>query len=82
MCPCLFILCIFSIAAGILSEISSVLVLSGVSGMNDLSQFAYRPYIILDGVFQIPNDDTTNKVSDQQLEEAGRRVSTCLFSLS
>lgn len=42
--------------------------------MNDLNQFAYRPYIILDGVFEIPNNDTTNKVSDEELEEAERRV--------
>ncbi|KAI8091988.1 HAD-like domain-containing protein [Thamnidium elegans] len=63
------------IAAGISSEINSVLVLSGVTGMNDLTQFAYRPYIILDGVFQIPNDDTTNRVSNQELEEAERRAS-------
>ena len=38
------------IIAGIESEISTVLVLSGVTQRQDLKQFAYRPNYILDGV--------------------------------
>lgn len=68
---------IYSIAAGISSEISSVLVLSGVSAMDDLHQFGYRPFVILDGVFEIPpkSEDTTYAVTNEELEDAERRAS-------
>lgn len=41
--------------AGIESEIDTVLVLSGVSDMENIEQFAYRPDIILEGVGEIPS---------------------------
>jgi len=41
------------IVAGVESEIDTVLVLSGVTSMDDLTQFAYRPRVILDGVGDI-----------------------------
>ncbi|KAI8142702.1 N-acetylglucosamine-6-phosphate deacetylase [Fennellomyces sp. T-0311] len=43
------------IVAGISSEIDSVLVLSGVTAMEDLAPFAYRPYLVLSGVGEIPD---------------------------
>ncbi|SAM04495.1 hypothetical protein [Absidia glauca] len=63
------------IVAGISSEIDSVLVLSGVTDMNELSSFAYRPYVILGGVYEIPNQDEKNIVSETDMEEASRRAS-------
>ena len=42
------------IVAGISSEIDSVLVLSGVTAMEDLAPFAYRPYLVLSGIGEIP----------------------------
>jgi NagD protein len=45
--------------------------------MSDLNLFAYHPFVILGGVYEIPNDDDKNKVTDSDLEEASRRVS-CL----
>ncbi|KAI9490654.1 HAD-like domain-containing protein [Zychaea mexicana] len=63
------------IAAGISSEIDPVLVLSGVTAMEDLSQFAYRPYVILGGVYEIPNDDSKHTISVQEMEDASRRAS-------
>ncbi|KAG0164492.1 hypothetical protein DFQ28_010228 [Apophysomyces sp. BC1034] len=63
------------IVAGITSEIDPVLVLSGVTTMEELPQFAYRPYVILGGVYEIPNEDKRNLVTENDLEEAGRRAS-------
>ena len=63
-----------SIVAGISSEIDPVLVLSGVTEMSDLNLFAYRPYVILGGVYEIPSDDD-HRLTDSDLEEASRRVS-------
>ncbi|KAI9599301.1 HAD-superfamily hydrolase, subfamily IIA [Syncephalis fuscata] len=48
------------IAAGIGSEIDSVLVLSGVTKASDLEEFAYQPYTILDGIFAIPESYSSN----------------------
>jgi NagD protein len=42
------------IVAGIEAEIETVLVLSGVTALNDILRFPYRPRHILDGVFEIP----------------------------
>lgn len=42
------------IIAGIESEIETVLVLSGVTTIEDLPRFAYAPHYVLDGVGQIP----------------------------
>ena len=42
------------IVAGVESEIETVLVLSGVTRLDDISRFPYRPRHILDGVFEIP----------------------------
>lgn len=67
---------ISSIVAGISSEIDPVLVLSGVTEMSDLNLFAYHPFVILGGVYEIPNDDDKNKLTDSELEEAARRVSS------
>ncbi|CAO3599571.1 unnamed protein product [Absidia cylindrospora] len=63
------------IVAGITSEIDPVLVLSGVTDMNELSSFAYRPFVILGGVYEIPNEDEKNIVTDADMEEAARRAS-------
>ncbi len=41
------------IIAGVEAEITTVLVLSGVTSRTDLRQFAYRPDYILDGVGEI-----------------------------
>ena len=41
------------IVAGVESEIDTVLVLSGVTAMEDLPHFAYRPRVILEGVGKI-----------------------------
>lgn len=42
------------IVAGVESEIETVLVLSGVSRIEDIPLFPYQPKHILDGVFEIP----------------------------
>lgn len=63
-----------SIVAGISSEIDPVLVLSGVTEMSDLNLFAYHPFVILGGVYEIPNNDD-HKLTDSDLEEASRRAS-------
>ncbi|KAI8088899.1 HAD-like domain-containing protein [Halteromyces radiatus] len=63
------------IVAGITSEIDPVLVLSGVTSMDMLQQYAYRPYLILGGVYEIPDEDERHLVTDQELEDASRRVS-------
>jgi NagD protein len=42
------------IVAGVESEIETVLVLSGVTAMEDISSYPYRPRHILEGVFEIP----------------------------
>jgi NagD protein len=36
------------------SEIETILVLSGVTAMNDIPQFPYKPKHILEGIFEIP----------------------------
>lgn len=64
-----------SIVAGISSEIDPVLVLSGVTSMEELSQFAYRPFVILGGVYEVPNEDEKHIVSESDMEAASRRVS-------
>ena len=43
------------IVAGIESDMETVLVLSGVTNQTELSQFAYAPLHILEGVFEIPD---------------------------
>ncbi len=43
------------VIAGIETEMDTVLVLSGVTGMSDLDKFAYRPTYILGGVGEIPS---------------------------
>jgi NagD protein len=42
------------IVAGMEAEIETVLVLSGVTSLEDISCFPYRPRHILEGVFEIP----------------------------
>jgi NagD protein len=42
------------IVAGVEAEIETVLVLSGVTKISDISRFPYRPRHILEGVFEIP----------------------------
>jgi NagD protein len=42
------------IAAGVEAEIETVLVLSGVTKLEDIPRFPYRPKHILEGVFEIP----------------------------
>jgi NagD protein len=43
------------IVAGVESEIETVLVLSGVTSIADITRFPYRPKHILEGVFEIPD---------------------------
>jgi NagD protein len=43
------------IIAGIESDMETILVLSGVTDIRDLRQFAYAPLHILEGVFEIPD---------------------------
>ena len=43
------------IQAGVESEIETILVLSGVTKLEDISSFPYRPGHILEGVFEIPD---------------------------
>ncbi|KAI9497739.1 HAD-like domain-containing protein [Zychaea mexicana] len=62
------------IVAGISSEIDPVLVLSGVTSMEELALFAYRPYLILGGVYEIPSDDRKHNISESDMEAASRRV--------
>lgn len=66
---------VYSIVAGISSEIDPVLVLSGVTSMDELTAFAYRPYLILGGVYEIPTEDEKHAVSESDMEAASRRVS-------
>ena len=42
------------IIAGIEASIDTVLVLSGVTSVDDLKRFAYRPHIILNGIGEVP----------------------------
>jgi NagD protein len=42
------------IVAGVESEIETILVLSGVTALQDIPRFPYQPRHILDGVFEIP----------------------------
>ncbi len=42
------------IVAGVESEIETVLVLSGVTSLEEIERFAYRPRHVLEGVFEIP----------------------------
>lgn len=65
--------------AGITSEIDPVLVLSGVTSMEMLQQYAYRPYLILGGVYEIPDDDDSHMVTDEDMEVAARRVSSPIY---
>jgi NagD protein len=44
------------IQAGVESEIETILVLSGVSTLDSMERFPYRPRHILNGVFEIPED--------------------------
>jgi NagD protein len=41
--------------AGIESEIETILVLSGVTCIQDVARFPYQPKHILEGVFEIPS---------------------------
>jgi NagD protein len=43
------------IVAGVESEIETILVLSGVTKMQDIPRFPYRPRHILEGIFEIPS---------------------------
>jgi len=42
------------ILSGIEAEIDSLLVLTGVTDREEINKFAYRPFLILDGVKDIP----------------------------
>jgi NagD protein len=42
------------IVAGVESEIETILVLSGVTKIEDIPHFPYKPMHILEGVFEIP----------------------------
>ena len=42
--------------------------------MEELALFAYRPYVILGGVYEIPSDDKKHNISESDMEAASRRV--------
>ncbi|GAB5590133.1 hypothetical protein Unana1_05033 [Umbelopsis nana] len=63
------------VVAGVNSQIDPVLVLSGVTKIEDLRSFPYRPYLVLKGVFEIPDDSKENIVTEAELQEASRRLS-------
>jgi NagD protein len=42
------------IVAGVESEIETILVLSGVTKIEDIPRFPYKPMHILEGIFEIP----------------------------
>jgi NagD protein len=44
------------IVAGVESEIETILVLSGVTAMDDIPLFPYKPKHILEGIFEIPGE--------------------------
>jgi NagD protein len=50
------------IISGLESGMTTVLVLSGISSNETLTQFAYRPSVILDGVGDIVNMANSQKV--------------------
>jgi NagD protein len=43
------------IIAGIESEIDTCLVLSGITSVKEIDQYAYRPHFVLNGVIDIIN---------------------------
>jgi NagD protein len=65
----------YSVVAGVNSQIDPVLVLSGVTKIQNLREFPYRPYVVLGGVYEIPSDAKENIVSEEDMEEASRRLS-------
>lgn len=44
----------------------SVLVLSGVSFMDNFSHLPYQPTLVLEGVFQIPPEEDKEKLVESQ----------------
>jgi ribonucleotide monophosphatase NagD (HAD superfamily) len=54
------------IVAGVESEIETILVLSGVTTMEDIPSFPYQPKHILEGIFEIPKElkDGTGDTGD------------------
>jgi len=52
------------IIAGIESQIDSVLVLSGVSSEKDIFNFSYRPFLVLNGVGDIPEESYIDPPDD------------------
>ncbi|KAJ2959458.1 hypothetical protein NQZ79_g5111 [Umbelopsis isabellina] len=57
------------IIAGITSSIDPVLVLSGVTKMEELSDWSYRPYVVLGGVFEIPTLNVNELASKANADE-------------
>jgi len=55
------------IIAGIESQIDSVLVLSGVTAEKDIVNFAYRPFLVLNGVGDIPEESYFDGPDDSAL---------------
>ncbi|RKP09772.1 HAD-superfamily hydrolase, subfamily IIA [Thamnocephalis sphaerospora] len=53
------------IVAGIMSEIDAVLVLSGVTHEHEIETFAYQPYTILQGIFEIPVSPGETETSEK-----------------
>ncbi|CAM0142880.1 hypothetical protein VKS41_002550 [Umbelopsis sp. WA50703] len=53
------------IIAGVTSSIDPVLVLSGVTKMEELSDWSYRPYVVLGGVFEIPTVHSISQANFQ-----------------
>ncbi len=50
------------IIAGIESEIDTILVLSGVTALEDLPRFPYQPHFVVNGVGQIPKGETVREI--------------------
>jgi len=50
------------IVAGIESEIDTILVLSGVTALDEIPEFPYRPHFVLEGVTDIPSGRTVDQI--------------------
>ena len=60
------------IVAGIESGLDTVLVLSGVTDMNNIKDFPYRPRLILDGVGDIAGTEPEDIAGTEPEDIAGK----------
>jgi NagD protein len=60
------------IVAGIESEIDTVLVLSGVTALEEISLFPYRPHFVLGGVADMPTGQTIDQIPRPESESGAK----------